>query len=279
MSSQDILGGWFSHGAETERYRQLLAEIRSHGDPQVAALVHILRAQQDLDMGLRSALLSPRQGVPLGCLPSAWQRLPSGAMVDGSSSILPALNDQYEVLLLGHQRVDPSLIINRGYSTSMPSVEYVEALLGLQQQQALLPSEQVLDHHNDSTFRSPTSEARPPSVEHPDNKRQSLTSRTNGPEPFPEKVFRLLLDCEVNHSEDIASFTPSGKAFWVHDRDRFVKEIVPKYFRQSKWESFIRQLNIYRFERIVAGSESGAFGHPCFRKDCSQLLVHIPRQE
>ena len=103
-----------------------------------------------------------------------------------------------------------------------------------------------------------------------------VSSRVSGPEPFPERLFRLLLEQE-GKSDDIVAFTPSGKGFWIHDRERFVDEIVPKYFRQSKWPSFLRQMNIYGFHRETSGPEGGSYSHPRFRRDKPQLLSGIPR--
>ena len=70
--------------------------------------------------------------------------------------------------------------------------------------------------------------------------------RTRGgvTEPFPEKVHRMLTDAEENGNDDILSFFPHGRAFGIHKPDRFVKEILGKYVRQSQMSSFQRQLNL-----------------------------------
>lgn len=46
-------------------------------------------------------------------------------------------------------------------------------------------------------------------------------------------------------------------SFVVHDRKLFVEEIMPTFFRMTKYESFQRQLNIYGFNRITAGRDRG----------------------
>jgi hypothetical protein len=73
--------------------------------------------------------------------------------------------------------------------------------------------------------------------------------RTRGgvTEPFPEKLHRMLKEVEASNETDILSFFPHGRAFAVHNPTRFVSEVMPKYFRQSRLSSFQRQLNLCKF--------------------------------
>jgi hypothetical protein len=57
------------------------------------------------------------------------------------------------------------------------------------------------------------------------------------------------------------SFYSHGRAFGVHDMERFIEEVMPKYFKQSKWNSFARQLNLYGFMRLASGPDSGGYYH------------------
>ena len=55
-----------------------------------------------------------------------------------------------------------------------------------------------------------------------------------GPSPqdqFPRKLFYILLR---EDKTGIISWMPRGIAFIIHDNDRFVSEILPRYFRHSK---------------------------------------------
>lgn len=86
-------------------------------------------------------------------------------------------------------------------------------------------------------------------------------------EPFPEKLHRLLLEVEAAGRSDVISFVANGRAFAIHKPDKFFKEIVPLYFRQSRLSSFKRQLNLYGFELINTGPARGGYYHELFVKD------------
>jgi len=91
--------------------------------------------------------------------------------------------------------------------------------------------------------------------------------------PFPEKLHSML-----SHSglEDVVGWQQHGRAFLIHEKDVFVKEIMPKFFNQSKLTSFQRQLNLYGFVRLTAqGRDRGAYYHPRFlrgRPDLCRLM-------
>ncbi|GAX28366.1 hypothetical protein FisN_4Hh028 [Fistulifera solaris] len=103
--------------------------------------------------------------------------------------------------------------------------------------------------------------------------------RTRGgvSEPFPEKLHRMLKEVEEKGLSEIVSFYSHGRAFGVHDMDRFVTEIMPTYFKQSKWNSFARQLNLYGFLRITSGPDAGGYYHELFLKGKPNLALHMRR--
>jgi hypothetical protein len=107
----------------------------------------------------------------------------------------------------------------------------------------------------------------------------SVLRRTRGgvSEPFPEKVHRMLKDVEENGPPGVASFFSHGRAFGIHDIDRFVSEVMPKYFKQTKWNSFTRQLNLYGFSRVSSGPDTGGYYHELFLKGRPSLCLHMRR--
>lgn len=107
-----------------------------------------------------------------------------------------------------------------------------------------------------------------------------LTSRrTRGgvTEPFPEKLHRVLQEVEQNGEGDIVGFLAHGRAFAIHDPQRFCKDVMPNYFKQSRLSSFQRQLNLYGFTRITSGPDAGAYYHELFLKGRPALAIHMRR--
>jgi hypothetical protein len=76
--------------------------------------------------------------------------------------------------------------------------------------------------------------------------------------------------------DDVVSWLPHGRSFIVHDKRKFVEEIMPRFFHQSKFTSFQRQLNLYGFVRLTAGRDRGAYYHELFirgRPDLCKTMV------
>jgi len=71
-------------------------------------------------------------------------------------------------------------------------------------------------------------------------------------EPFPTKIHRMLSELEQQGKTDIASFLPHGRAFIIHKPKKFTEEIMPKYFRMSRFSSFQRQLNLCKSVTCLA---------------------------
>jgi hypothetical protein len=55
---------------------------------------------------------------------------------------------------------------------------------------------------------------------------------------FPTVLHHMLDEAEKNRFNDIVSWQPHGRAFHVHQPDRFVKEVMPNYFRHTRFSSF-----------------------------------------
>ena len=47
----------------------------------------------------------------------------------------------------------------------------------------------------------------------------------------------------------LVSRSVDGTAFEVKDPKKLEAEILPKYFRHSRFQSFVRQLNFYNFKK------------------------------
>jgi hypothetical protein len=116
-------------------------------------------------------------------------------------------------------------------------------------------------------------------IEDPDEDATSSSRRSRGgvSEHFPERLHRMLLDVEEKELGGVTCFLPHGRAFAVLDEAKFVNEIMPMYFKQSKWNSFARQLNLYGFVRMASGPDAGAYYHELFLKSRPSLCKYMRR--
>jgi hypothetical protein len=92
------------------------------------------------------------------------------------------------------------------------------------------------------------------------DKNASRTPRSEPPNEevfFPSKLFVMLSDSEKEDFEDIVSWGSNGVAFQVHKKREFENQILPKYFKMTKYKSFTRQLHNYGFNWIRKGPDKG----------------------
>ncbi|XP_048338887.1 heat shock factor protein 3-like [Sphaerodactylus townsendi] len=101
---------------------------------------------------------------------------------------------------------------------------------------------------------------------------------------FLAKLWALVED---PGTDDVVSWSRNGQNFSILDEQRFAKELLPKYFKHNNLSSFIRQLNIYGFRKVVAlenGMMTSAknsaieFQHPFFKREKFNLLANIKRK-
>jgi len=79
--------------------------------------------------------------------------------------------------------------------------------------------------------------------------------------------------------EHIICWMPHGRAFIVNSPQSFVKEVLPLFFKQSKFMSFTRQLNLWGFKRLTRGMDNGAYYHPLFLRGRPLLCMKMKRQK
>jgi len=66
---------------------------------------------------------------------------------------------------------------------------------------------------------------------------------------FPSKLHHLLQ--LVGCYSSVVGWLPHGRAFAIFDEDRFMQEVIPMFFKQTKIRSFYRQLSLWGFRRCV----------------------------
>ena len=63
---------------------------------------------------------------------------------------------------------------------------------------------------------------------------------------FPQKLHLIL---SSGGHDDVISWLEDGKSWRVHNKERFIDEVMPKYFKSTKWKSFLRQVTGWGFKR------------------------------
>ncbi|XP_027011261.2 heat shock factor protein 2 isoform X1 [Tachysurus fulvidraco] len=101
---------------------------------------------------------------------------------------------------------------------------------------------------------------------------------------FLTKLWTLVEDSDTN---GFICWSQEGNSFLVLDEQRFAKEILPKFFKHNNMASFVRQLNMYGFRKvmhvdsgIVKQERDGPveFQHPYFQNGRDDLLENIKRK-
>lgn len=109
------------------------------------------------------------------------------------------------------------------------------------------------------------------------NNNHSLNPIRSMDEPFPLKLHRLLEDVEHKAKAEILAWDPDGRSFTIFQPKAFAESIMGQYFRQTKYKSFQRQMNLYGFVREVRGKIRGVYSHPQFMRNDRDLCLQIKR--
>jgi hypothetical protein len=95
-------------------------------------------------------------------------------------------------------------------------------------------------------------------------------------QPFPGKLMEVL---DRDDLEDVILWMPHGRAFMVRQPKVFITDVLARFFKQSKYMSFTRQLNLWGFKRITRGRDSGAYYHELFLRGRPRLTLRMRRQK
>ncbi|XP_032791979.1 heat shock factor protein isoform X2 [Daphnia magna] len=100
---------------------------------------------------------------------------------------------------------------------------------------------------------------------------------------FLGKLWKLVEDPSTNH---LISWNSNGMSFTIRDQARFARELLPLYYKHNNMASFVRQLNMYGFHKVVSVDSGGLkvdkdemeFAHMYFLQGQEFLLEHIKRK-
>lgn len=95
--------------------------------------------------------------------------------------------------------------------------------------------------------------------------------------PFILKLYKLLNDPEFRH---VVTWGPRDQGLIILNKRNLERQVLRQTFRTRKYESFLRQLNAYGFQRTtIAGRPNIKFyDHPLFLRDGHDMLHKIRRE-
>jgi hypothetical protein len=109
-------------------------------------------------------------------------------------------------------------------------------------------------------------------------KKTGTTTSKRSP-TFPKKLYHMLENAKKHGYENLISWMPDSNSFKIHvgdtkdenEKAMFVK-LLKQYFNQTKYDSFLRQLMLYNFERIYKGPQRGVCKHVLFMEGRPDLF-------
>jgi len=95
---------------------------------------------------------------------------------------------------------------------------------------------------------------------------------------FPLKLQTLLRFMATNGMEHIIGWLPHGRSFAIFNPKEFEKIVMKRFFDQSKFSSFIRQLHLYNFKCVpTGGPDAGSYYHEMFLRGKPFLATKMGR--
>ena len=94
---------------------------------------------------------------------------------------------------------------------------------------------------------------------------------------FPQKLHEMLEDAEREGFADVVSWSDNGFTFWIHQRME-IGPFIKRYFRQTKFQSFLRQLQSYGFTWGQKQWNRNLCSHPLFIRGKQFLCTQMKRR-
>lgn len=106
------------------------------------------------------------------------------------------------------------------------------------------------------------------------------------PNNVPAFLAKLWKMVENQDTDDYICWTEDGTSFRIRDQSQFASCLLPYYYKHSNMASFVRQLNMYGFHKVIAlhsgnlknEKEEIEFAHVFFLRGQEHLLDQIKRK-
>ena len=89
---------------------------------------------------------------------------------------------------------------------------------------------------------------------------------------FPEKLMQAMMEYG---DEEAVAWLPDGKSFVIVNPELFCNEVLSRFFKESKYASFVRKLHRWGFVRLTSGTGTDCFHHPGFQKNRKEMAGRI----
>jgi len=100
---------------------------------------------------------------------------------------------------------------------------------------------------------------------------------------FLAKLWKMV---DSPETDLLIAWGDDGASFIIKHQAQFARDMLPYYYKHSNMASFVRQLNMYGFHKVISVDSGGLkaekdeqeFAHPYFLRGQEHLLEHIKRK-
>jgi len=92
---------------------------------------------------------------------------------------------------------------------------------------------------------------------------------------FPAKLHDILSRPDL---ADVVGWLPHGRSWRIVDQTAFINRVMPHFFTQSKFASFMRQVNGWGFARVTRGDEVNSYYSEFFLRGKRSLARYMERK-
>ena len=103
---------------------------------------------------------------------------------------------------------------------------------------------------------------------------KKIKTKRKRPPLFPQKLYNMLENAETEGYDHLIGWSPDGKSFKIYNNgnDPAMVAILRQNFNQTHFKSFLRQLQLYGFERQFTGDSRDERSHPMLVRGRKDLL-------